>query len=167
MMLAAVIGMWLGLGVSSTANFPEDVLELISLFSLGVVVMFVPILKLRWRLVLLAPIGIVALSIFAISMSVGVTFKNTTGTRVNISCIDISSHQIRGLSLPAEHSHKLILCRGDSPTGFRDKAFAILASDSEGNIYYQGIIRIADIEKQNTIVFDACENDEGKKGYSD
>jgi hypothetical protein len=152
MMLAAMIGMWLGFGVSSTANFPEEALELISLFSLAVVVMFIPVLKLRWRLVLLMPIGILALSVFAISMSVGVTFKNVTGTRVNISCVEISSHQIRRLALPPKQSRKLILCRGDSPAGFGDKAFATLASDEEGNIYFQGTIRVADVEKQKIIV---------------
>ena len=161
MILATVVGMWLGFGVSSATNFPAEVLELISLLSLGVMVIFVPFLKLRWRLVLLIPIAIAVLGIFAISMSVGVTFKNNSDARVNISCIEISSHQIRRLSLSAKHSRKLILCRGDSPSRFRDKAFAVLASDSGGNIYYEGIIGIADIEKQNIIELNKCENGGG------
>lgn len=158
MVLTGGFGIWIGQRISSMTNFPIEVLSGFTLFLFGAAVICCPIPKLRWRLVFLVPIIIAALSIFMISMSIGVTFQNDCDTVVNISCIEIGSHQVRRLSLLPKQRNKLILCRGDSPVGFKDRVFLALATDKEGYIYYQGFIRIADIEKRDLIVLDKVGN---------
>ncbi len=152
-LIASIAGVWLGYVITSKANFPDYILLPVTLLLFGAALFFIPFKSRLLRMVLL----LVAVLFFIplISASIGVTFNNTTGNKLNIICTDINSRQIRRATLVPKESLRLTLCRGDSPNQFKDKVFSVLVTDAKGKIYYQGLIKIAELEKYKNILINS------------
>lgn len=154
-MSVIAVSMWLGRIIIYETNFPEYIFALITWVLIGAILLVIPF---KWRILqfsLIIVVAGIALSVFAISMSITMTFKNLANTKLNILCVDTNTYDIRRASILPRQSLRLVLCMGDNPNQFRDKIFAVLATDKEGNVYYQGLIKIAELEKNKNILINS------------
>ena len=144
-LLFGTCGMWSGYLIVSVADYPKEILILVTLFLVGIAISLVKfkhkLLKLVFWLFL---VGIIV-CLWMPSQVFSVSFENLTDKNLNIFCTDIQSLKTRRFPiLPGEKLY-VVLCRGEREQ-FKEKVIIALVMDTEGNIYHQETIKVADLE---------------------